>query len=258
MRHLLILVLLHVMLPFCYSQFKSKPLWHDEFDKDGIPNKKMWAYSTTKPGTQKSGYCNDIKNAYVKDGLLHLHLYKDDKDSLFPYKSGRLIARTAYKVNNGKLVIRAKAPAQPGVWPALWLRTFPGSKKAIRGELDMMEYINSWKDSTIQVNYHLWGDFRGKKENHVQYPKRVNCKVSDWHVYELDLLGDSLVMKIDDNQVYQVKKGEKGEEWPFDYPYQLMLAFAYGGWGAAGGCDDSRLPAEFLIDYVRYYELKKH
>lgn len=258
---LLIILAFTIASSTCLAQFKKKPLWQDEFNGTGTPNLEIWTRANTtatgKSGDPISGYCPSDENAYLKDGYLHLRLYHDATDSKKPYKSGRLMSKKNIAFKYGKVVIRAKASAQPGVWPALWLRPFGDSKQKVKGEIDMLEYINAWKDSSVQVNFHLWGNFQGKEKNHVQYPKRANIKVSDWHIYQLEIYKNKMIMRIDKKEVYSVKKGELNEEWPFGEDWQLLLAHAYGGWAATkDGIDDSQLPAEFLIDYVRYYPLK--
>lgn len=256
MKYILITALLSIC-NFCNAQFKKTPLWQDEFEGEGTPNLAIWERANTKPsGKIISGYCPTDENAYIKDGYLHLRIIHDSSDKQKPYKSGRIMSKNNIPIRYGKLVIRAKASPIPGEWPALWLRPFPGNKQIIKGELDIMEYSHIWKDSLVQINYHLWGNFRGKKDNHIEYPKTAKLKVSDWHTYQLEIHKKKLIVRIDDKIVYSVKKGEKGKEWPFGEDWQLLLAHAYGGEGLKLGADDSQLPAEFLIDYVRYYPLK--
>ena len=46
--------------------------------------------------------------------------------------------------------------------------------------------------------------------------------------------------------------------WPFNKKFYLILNLAYGGsWGGYDGVDDSKLPHQFLIDYVRVYQLQE-
>lgn len=237
------------------AQFSEKPTWRDEFKGNNL-NTEIWKRSVSEPGVQLSGYCDDEANVFVKSGKLHLKLIKVD-DIQKPYRSGRVETRKRYGIGYGKLEIRAKAETGKGVWPALWMRPYPDDKRSIRGEIDLLEYIDCWKDSLIQVNYHLWGNFRGKKKHHVQYPKQVKCKVSEWHIYTYEAYPNRMIIKVDNDVVYDMKKGDKGCEWPFGFDYQLMLAYAYGGWGASCGTDDSALPSEFIIDYVRFFKFIK-
>lgn len=62
-------------------------------------------------------------------------------------------------------------------------------------------------------------------------------------------------MKVDGKNVYEIVRVQYGEELQQDQEYILRMNAAYGGWRASKtGTDDSSLPAEMLVDYVRYYE----
>ena len=238
------------------ATFSKKAKWKDEFSGKGAPNSQMWTRSVTKPGEQLSAYQDADLNAYVKNGKLHLRILKTDNKAM-PYTAGRLIINKDFHFKKGKLVVRAKAPLSKGVWPAIWLNG-PKTKDGYFAELDLMEHVHSMGENNYEAVYHLWGDFRGKKGNHVSYGKKVNVNVGRWHVYTLEITDDMIVMKVDDNVVYDIRKNMYGTEWPTDQEYSLRLAMAYGGYGAnKNGIDDSSLPAEMLVDYVRFYEYEK-
>lgn len=259
MKYLSVICFLFLLLSFTgcnsSSQFVRRATWKDEFRGIGSPNPKMWTRSVTKPGVQLSGYVDADNNAYVKDGYLHLRVYKS-KDKKAAYKAGRVIVTKKYNFKKGKLVVRAKAPISAGLWPAIWLNG-PKTKEGYFAELDLMEHIHAMGDSSYTAVYHLWGDFRGKKQNHVSYGQKVPINVGEWHIYTLEITDDRIIMKVDDVLMYDIYKGKFGNEWPLDQEYSLRLAMAYGGYGAdKDGIDDSSLPAEFLIDYVRFYRFK--
>lgn len=240
-----------------HAQFTSKPTWKDEFSTDGTPNKEMWERSITSPGKKLSSYCDSDENAYVRHGKLHLRLIKNENVKK-PYTSGRVVTNREYLFNKGKIEVRAKVlRVFPGAWYAIW---FGGAntKDGYRAELDLMENKATMTNKSYNANYHLWGDFRGKKNNHVQHPKRIKAKITKWQKYSLEVTDDHICMKVGRKVVYDILKGDFGEEWPEGQEYSLRLAFAYGGWGAKDcGLDDSMLPAEFLIDYVRFYDIEK-
>ena len=258
MKHcsfVIILVVLH-SLNLC-AQFHKKPLWRDEFNGKGTPNTAMWNRSITKPGAQLSAYCDDDSNAYLKSGKLHLRLMKTD-DKEIPYKSGRLIVKKEYHFTKGRLVVRAKAPVSAGTWAAIWLNG-PKTKDGYFAELDLMEHVSKMGDDKFEAVYHLWGDFGGKKGNHMSWGKDVPVNVGEWHIYTLEIFDDSIVMKVDNKARYTIRKGDYGEEWPSNQEYSLRLALAYGGYGASKtGIDDSALPTEMLVDYVRFYPSKEN
>lgn len=238
------------------SQFANSPTWKDEFNHKGSPKANMWTRSVTSLGEQLSAYRDDDANAYVKDGYLHLKIIKTNDKNL-PYTAGRVITNSQYHFKKGKLVVRAKAPNIKGVWPAIWLNG-PKTKDGYFAELDLMEHVYAMGDSCYEACYHLWGEFQGKKGNHVSYGQKVDINVGEWHIYTLEVTDDRIIMKVDDEVVYEITPGMYGDEWPKDQEYSLRLALAYGGYGATKhGVDDSALPAEMLVDYVRFYELKE-
>lgn len=256
-KTLLFLVYL-VLLAGCSTQarFAKRATWKDEFSGKGSPNATIWARSVTTPGDQLSGYCDSDSNAYVKNGYLHLRVYNTG-DNAFPYKAGRVIVNEGYQFKKGKLVVRAKAPLSAGLWPAIWLNG-PTTTKGYFAELDLMEHVPAMGDSCYEAAYHLWGNVGGKMDNHINYGQIVPINVGEWHIYTLEITDDRIIMKVDDDVMYDIYKGKYGEEWPEDQDYVLRLAMAYGGYGAMEkGIDDTALPAEFLIDYVRFYKLKE-
>ena len=252
---LYILFILFVFGCSVSSQYVSRATWKDNFSRKGSPDVKMWTRSVTEPGVQLSGYRDEDKNVYVKNGKLHLRVIKtDDPDML--YTAGRVIVGKDFHFKKGRLVVRAKAPTTAGLWPAIWLNG-PKTKDGYFAELDLMEHIHAMGDSTYTAVYHLWGDFGGKKGNHVCYGKKVPINVGEWHIYELEVLDDVIRMSVDGKEMYVIHKGDYGEEWPEDQEYSLRLAMAYGGYGSnKTGINDDALPAEMLIDYVRFYKLK--
>ncbi len=247
-------ILLHIS---CSTLYEKRPSWRDEFRKNGTPNKEIWTRSVTMPGQQLSVYCDNDSNVYVKDGMLHLRLFKSD-DITRPYRSGRVIANKKYWFKKGKLEVRAKAPLAKGVWPAIWLNG-PKTKNGYFVEIDLMEHVHAMGASRYEASYHIWGEFRGKKGNHISYGEYAEVNVGEWHVYTLEISDDNIVMKVDNKVIYDIKRGKYGEEWPDDQEYSLRLALAYGGYGARKhGLDDSALPVVMLIDYVRFYKFKKN
>ncbi len=261
MRQLIKLFLLFTVAYLSYGcnvvkvQYGKDPLWQDEFNTERAPNKEIWTRSSVKGDTQLSTYCPSDSNAYVKDGYLHLVVNKTNNTQP-QYTAGRVIANKDYHFKLGKLVVRAKAPLSAGTWPAIWLRG-PRNEKGYFAEIDLLEHVKAMGDSSYEVTYHLWGNFDGKEDNHKTFWDNVPINVGEWHVYSLEILTNQIIISVDDNTVFKLKKGHYGNIWPDDQEYSLRLALAYGGFGAKKyGVDDSALPAEFLIDYVRFYNIK--
>ena len=89
------------------------------------------------------------------------------------------------------------------------------------------------------------------------YGYTYKCKKCG-HEYSVSSGIGMLYPNICEEELEKIKAGKYGEEWPEGQDYVLRLAMAYGGYGAMEkGIDDTALPAEFLIDYVRFYKLKE-
>lgn len=74
---------------------------------------------------------------------------QDDTNS--PYVSGRLQSKRAFRY--GYFEFRARLPEGRGLWPAIWLRTPPGTP--FNGEIDILEGYGS-KPYLIQSTLHPW------------------------------------------------------------------------------------------------------
>lgn len=253
MRRIIVCSLFFLMGSFCFGQFSKKPTWKDEFTGNGSLNKEMWKLRVSSESSQLTTYTDDIRNVFIKGGKLHIKLFKsNDKEALYP--SGEVQTSKKFWFKKGKIEIRAKVPKSPGVWPAIWFNG-PKTQDGYFAELDLMEYIYAMGDSCYEAVYHLWGDFDEKKHNHVSYGEKVLIDVGKWHIYSLEVTDNKLLMKVDGKIVYEIVRGQYGDEWPQDQEYMLRMDVAYGGWGASKtGTDDSSLPAEMLVDYVRFYE----
>lgn len=232
------------------SAFEKEPTWEEHFNGKGYPRTSNWTLSQTYTKEHLAHYVENPHNVYVKRGKLHLVLRKDAAGS---YTSGRIISKRTFSC--GKLEFRAQCPINNGVWSAIWLRD--ASKEKCRGEIDVVEQIGCWGKSKYQLNFHLWGSFGAKANNHQQNQRFANIDVSKYHVYTLEWYEDRFIAFVDGREVCRFSKDEI-EEWPFDHDYQLIIALAYGGsWAGSCGLDDASLPLTLRVDWIKYYELKK-
>lgn len=237
------------------AQFCDTPSCSEEFNYEGFPDSDIWVVDKEKHTTHLADYIEKKENVVVGEGMLTLTLrkVKIEGDESYNYESGRIYTRNHIKIGYGKLEICAKCPITEGIWDAIWLR--PIKREQVNGEIDLMEYIGCWKGQKYQVNFHLWGDFSGKAKNHIQRPRYANIDIAQFHVYTLEWYKERIIAKVDGNVVYDLRKGDL-DEWPFDRPYQLIIALAYGpNWGGCG-LDDKSLPQRLQVDWIRYYELK--
>ncbi|MGR5346332.1 glycoside hydrolase family 16 protein [Vibrio mediterranei] len=133
-------------------------VWEDEFDGDEI-NKRNWSLEENCWGggnNEQQCYTKRDKNAFVKDGMLHIVALKESytgpdnpegkagPEKRLPYTSARLRTLNKRDHKYGRFEIRAKLPEGQGTWPAIWM--LPTENKygtwAASGEIDIMEAVN--------------------------------------------------------------------------------------------------------------------
>lgn len=124
-------------------------VWHDEFDRDGLPDPAKWDYDTEY---NRRGWWNNeqqyysrerLENSRVADGKLFITARRE-RLSAAPdfggqiYTSARLITRGKASWTYGRLEVSAKLPCALGTWPAIWtLGT--GGVWPDDGEIDIVE-----------------------------------------------------------------------------------------------------------------------
>lgn len=239
--------------------------WSDEFNTPGksLPDPLKWNYEVGGHGwgnNEKQFYLEkSLENSYVQDGVLHIvALKKEHKGSA--YTSAKLTTYGRFTPQYGRIEVKAKLPSGKGTWPAIWM--LPNSIQEgtedwpLCGEIDIMEHVG--KDpNMIHTSLHseLYNHIKGTQITHFE---RFDDVFNTFHIYAIDWTEQSIKFYIDDKLFYEAYKGQDGkvttnEGWPFDKPYYLILNLAVGGnWG--GEVDDTILPCELQIDYVRIYE----
>jgi len=144
-------------------------------------------------------------------------------------------------------------PPGKGMWPAIWMMGEDREKLGWPrcGEVDIMEYVGKFPDA-IYGTVHF-----AKGREHASSGSHLNDldPPADFHVYAIEWSADQIKFFYDDRvyHTFAVKDADGPGGNPFRKPMYLILNLALGGdWG--GAIDDSKLPARFLIDYVRVYQ----
>jgi beta-glucanase (GH16 family) len=238
-------------------------VWNDEFNYNGLPDSTKWNYESGGNGwgnNEKQFYVkNSIQNSIVQNGKLHI-IAKKQKIEKSNYSSAKLTTYQKFALKYGKIEVMAELPAGKGTWPAIWM--LPESFKngtepwPLCGEIDIMEHVG--KDPGIihtSLHSELYNHIKGTQ---VTYFGKIDDVFNTFHKYSIEWSEKSIKFYIDDKLFFESFKGQDGraesnEGWPFDKSYYLILNLAIGGnWG--GEINDSILPAEMQIDYVRIYK----
>ena len=230
----------------------------------------------------------------MKDGHLTIRSLKQ-KDGDREYTSGKVNTLNKGMWTYGYFEFRAKVPRGVGSWPAIWMMPYikphklpdgiptrhdgrpdffnmSKEQRAILppipendhwpncGEIDILEHIGRLKK-------HLLFSLHSKNHNHtrkdgIQYTTNVTFDVDfsdDFHVYAMEWTKDYIEYFVDGKSYCRYNKADDTDQshdsWPFDKPFYLILNTAVGG-GLGGPVDDSNIPFEFIIDYVRVYQKK--
>ncbi|WP_394149023.1 family 16 glycosylhydrolase [Vibrio maritimus] len=152
-------------------------VWEDQFEGDTI-SKRNWSFETNCWGggnNEQQCYTDRSKNAFVKDGMLHIVAHKErftgpdnpegkaGINKTLPYTSARLRTKGKRDQKYGRFEIRAKLPSGQGTWPAIWM--LPTENKygtwAASGEIDIMEAVN------LKVQSDAPGAKEGNGENRI-------------------------------------------------------------------------------------------
>jgi beta-glucanase (GH16 family) len=235
-------------------------VWHDEFDRDGLPDASKWSYDVGGHGwgNREPQFYTDRRpeNARVERGHLIIEARKDAWQGA-PYTSARLVTRGKGDWTHGRLEVRAQLPRGRGSWPAIWmLATTPGQMRwPDDGEIDVMEHVG-FDHGVVHASVHT------KAFHHsIGTQKTAKTTVADvaeaFHVYAVEWDAAHVRVLLDGREYFRYDKpaGAGKAEWPFDAPFHLLLNVAVGGaWGGEKGIDESTLPYAMTVDYVRVYQ----
>jgi beta-glucanase (GH16 family) len=250
---------------------ESKLVWSDEFNYTGLPDKTKWDYEEGfVRNREMQFYTRGRKqNARVENGVLTIEGRKENfpnpkytpdsknwrqKRKSAEYTSASLITLNKAAWKYGRIEVRAKLPRGKGVWPAIWMmgENRPQVHWPACGEIDIMEYIGR-NTNTVYATVHYPSD-RGKHKSngkHITTQKPYN----DFHIYAIEWDSDKIEFFFDNRKyhTFNIDDAGKGEDNPFRKPQYLLINLALGGsWGR--DIDDTILPAQYQIDYVRIYE----
>jgi beta-glucanase (GH16 family) len=238
----------------------TKLVWSDEFDGNGLPNPEKWVYEVGYVRNNEKQYYTKarLENAETKNGYLVVTARKDnfsDNGKTYPITSASVISKGKGFWNRGRIEVSAKVPKSLGTWPAIWMLPENKSQGWPKcGEIDILEHVG-FDPKKVHFNVHVDKYNHTKKNNK---GKSVTCEDPDtkFHIYAIEWFDDRIDFYFDEEKVFSYSNEKEGEtSWPFDKPFYVILNLAFGGgWGGAKGIDESSLPQEFLIDYVRVWQ----
>jgi len=240
-----------------------QPVYCDDFDYEGLPDSETWMYDSgdySKQFELQFYTREDLRNAYVEDGLLHIVA---NHHKLYPtndYTSARLITKYYGEWTYCRILIRAILPSGLGTWPAFWM--LPASAKYGQwphsGEIDIMEHVG-YDEGPVYATIHSTAQHELGLRN---YSLNLEDATSAFHVYEMVWEPRQFIFLIDGQEyarydyMPEVYVGyDPISAWPFDQDFYLIMNLAVGGvWGNNMGVDPEDFPADMVIDYVHVYQ----
>lgn len=239
----------------------GKLAWSDEFSgpAGAKPDPAKWTYDVGARGwgnKELENYTNKRENVFL-DGRGHL-VIRALKEASGQYTSARIKTQGLFSFTYGRAEARMKLPRTQGMWPAFWMLgndiTTLGWPAC--GEIDVMESLGR-EPTVVHGTVHGPG-YSGEHGVTAQYSLPGSPALADdFHVYAADWMPDRIEFSIDDH-VYATVTAESlpaGAKWVFTHPFFLILNLAIGG-GWPGNPDSSTIfPQDYMIDYVRVYEL---
>lgn len=266
----MVLTLLALAVAGTPSHAQYTLVWSDEFDGSSLDRSK-WDYDTGTGCPDLCGWGNNelqyyrSANVSVTGGNLVLTARREDYGGS-EFTSAKITTRGLHSFLYGRIEMRAKLPKGDGMWPAFWM--MPADDVyggwAASGEIDIMESSNDM--DYINGTIHFGGEWPDNVySGGTLGPTSVDFS-QDFHVYAVEWEEDVMRWYVD-GVLYSTKSSS---EWytntapenpraPFDQPFYLILNAAIGGWYTGctdPGCITANFPQEYLVDYVRVYQLE--
>jgi beta-glucanase (GH16 family) len=126
------------------------------------------------------------------------------------------------------------------------------------GEIDIMEEVGVVPNE-VSSSIHTQ-DYNHTKNTQKTHAMTISKAEGEFHTYALLWTADEMTTYVDGKVQLNVKKSVLGSghnQWPFHYPFYLILNLAWGGdWGGMQGVDERALPLTMEVDYVRVFQKK--
>jgi beta-glucanase (GH16 family) len=223
-------------------------VWSDEFNGSSVDGSK-WNIDVGNPGVNNEKEYYQAANVTESGGNLVITA-KQQSVGGQPYTSAKLNTSGKLSVQYGRIEARIQLPMVTGTWPAFWMLGnnigtvgWPNC-----GEIDIMEHVNT--TNTILGTMH-WNGGSG----HVQYGSSTTTSPGSFHVYAVQWDSNSINWYVD-NTLYATGNiaNNINNTGAFQLPFYVILNLAIGGDLPGNTIDNSSLPTNMLVDYVRVYK----
>jgi|GEM_PF-1760506 len=193
----------------------------------------------------------------LKDGVIKLRVEKRgntslDNEAISDYTQKAIASYTApaiatwnkFEQAYGWFEIRCKMPKAYGIWEGFWLVPVKSYRGAGTAEIDVFESLSRINDRIHLALHPHWDN----GAEYVNQGIRVPGLADDFHVYAINWEPEKLTYYVDGKPI-----GEYTGTGLPSKPLYLIVSCRTGGW-AGTYVDESALPDDFEIDYVRVYQ----
>ncbi len=218
-----------------------KMVWHDEFDGNSLDTSK---WTVPPEGVRRDGWWSPRAVALDGQGRLAISTFQDGDRLL----DGCITTEGKFEHAQGYYVARIQLQQQPGHWSAFWVMgrqvTRIGDEGRDGTEIDIME--KPWLDDRVQHTLHWDGYGKAHKTEGVEV--NVPGVMQGFHTFALWWKADEYIYYVDGQETWRSKAGGVCQS-----PQYMILSDEIGSWG--GDITLAKLPDQFLVDYVRVYDL---
>ncbi len=216
-------------------------VWNDEFDGAKLDASK---WQIPPEAVRRSGWWSPKTISLDGKGHLVMSTLKEgDK-----YLDGCVRTLGKYEKAFGYFTARMQIQKQHGHWSAFWLMGPSVGRVGNDGrdgtEIDIME--KPWIDD--RVNHALHWDGYGKEHRSQHFIATVPGLMEGFHTFSLWWTPEEYVFYVDGKETWRTKAGGVCQ-----VPLYLKISDEVGTW--AGDIHTAKLPDQFLVDYVRVYDL---
>jgi serine/threonine protein kinase len=215
-------------------------VWHDEFDGTKLDTSK-WTLADMK---RKGGWWSPKAVSLDERGHLVIKTYKEGNR----YLDGCVSTDGKFEHAFGYYVARLRFQREPGHWAGVWVFS-PSVRKVGDGGRDGSEIdIVTSAGAKDRVFHSFHWDGYGKDHRTEAKPTILPGITDGFHTFGLLWNPEEYVFYIDGQETWRTSAGGVSQ-----VPEFLMISDEVLNSG--GDITHARLPDEFLVDYVRVYDL---
>ena len=249
----------------CAELPECELVWSDEFDGTEV-DLSRWTFQLgdgTEVGLPPGWGNNELQyyqaeNATVADGFLTITA-KEESVGGRDYTSARMRSLGKGDWTFGRMEMRARMPIGKGLWQAFWM--LPSDTRygtwAASGEIDIVEYVGS-RPYRILGTIHYGRPWPGNVYSTSDYDLPSGTFHDDFHVFAVEWEYGEIRWYVDGllfaTRTYWFSTGGPFPA-PFDVDFHLLLNLAVGGNLPGPPNGSTVFPQEYVIDYVRVYQV---